>query len=75
MASVTRHLGCVTAEGEGAFGRGRGCLSLRLRFSHPTAPHWPRWQRKRWLHLRADWPWTQDVINTWHAVTALPAPT
>jgi Transposase DDE domain group 1 len=34
-----------------------------------------RGQRKRWLHLRADWPWTNDVINTWQAVTALPAPT
>ena len=26
-----------------------------------------RGQRKRWLHLRADWPWTTDVINTWQA--------
>jgi hypothetical protein len=34
-----------------------------------------RGQRKRWLHLRADWPWTTDVINTWQAVKALPAPT
>jgi hypothetical protein len=33
-----------------------------------------RGQRKRWLHLRADWPWTDDVINTWRAVRALPAP-
>jgi hypothetical protein len=34
-----------------------------------------RGQRKRWLHLRADWPWTTDVINTWQAVRAIPAPT
>jgi Transposase DDE domain group 1 len=34
-----------------------------------------RGQRKRWLHLRADWPWTTEVINTWQAVKALPAPT
>ena len=34
-----------------------------------------RGQRKRWLHLRADWPWTTDVINTWQAVKTLPAPT
>jgi Transposase DDE domain group 1 len=34
-----------------------------------------RGQRKRWLHLRADWPWTTDVINTWQAIKALPAPT
>lgn len=32
-------------------------------------------QRKRWLHLRADWPWTDDLINTWRAGKALPAPT
>jgi hypothetical protein len=32
-------------------------------------------QRKRWLHLRADWPWTNDLINTWRAVKALAAPT
>jgi hypothetical protein len=34
-----------------------------------------RGQRKRWLHLRADWPWTADLINAWHAAKALPAPT
>jgi DDE family transposase len=34
-----------------------------------------RGQRKRWLHLRADWPWTTDVINTWQAIEAIPAPT
>jgi DDE family transposase len=34
-----------------------------------------RGQRKRWLHLRADWPWTTDVINTWQAIKAIPAPT
>jgi Transposase DDE domain group 1 len=34
-----------------------------------------RGQRKRWLHLRADWPWTGDLITAWRAVKALPAPT
>ena len=33
-----------------------------------------RGQRKRWLHLRADWPWTADLISSWHAARALPAP-
>ena len=33
-----------------------------------------RGQRKRWLHLRADWPWTGDLISAWRAVKALPAP-
>lgn len=34
-----------------------------------------RGQRKRWLHIRADWPWTPDLITAWRAVRALPAPT
>ena len=34
-----------------------------------------RGQRERWLHLRADWPWIKDLINAWHAVKAIPAPT
>ena len=44
-----------------------GCWQLPARLT--------RGQRKRWLHLRADWPWTNEVINTWRAVKALPAPT
>jgi hypothetical protein len=47
---------------------------LRYRLLHLPA-RMTRGQRKRWLHLRADWPWTDDVINAWHAVKALPAPT
>ena len=47
---------------------------LRYRLFHLPA-RLTRGQRKRWLHLRADWPWTDDVINTWRAVKALPAPT
>jgi len=44
---------------------------LRYRLLHLPA----RGQRKRWLHLRADWPWIDDLINAWRAVTAIPAPT
>jgi len=47
---------------------------LRYRLWHLPA-RLTRGQRKRWLHLREDWPWANDVINTWQAVTALPAPT
>jgi hypothetical protein len=47
---------------------------LRFRLLHLPA-RLTRGQRKRWLHLRADWPWTADLINAWHAVKALPAPT
>ena len=47
---------------------------LRYRLLHLPA-RLTRGQRKRWLHLRADWPWTDDLINTWRAVKALPAPT
>jgi hypothetical protein len=34
-----------------------------------------RGQRKRWLHLHADWPGPKTLINAWHAVKAIPAPT
>jgi hypothetical protein len=47
---------------------------LRFRLLHLPA-RLTRGQRKRWLHLRADWPWTEDLINAWHAVKAIPAPT
>ncbi len=47
---------------------------LRYRLLHLPA-RMTRGQRKRWLHLRADWPWTEDVINTWRAVRALATPT
>ena len=47
---------------------------LRYRLLHLPA-RLTRGQRKRWLHLRADWPWTDDLINTWRAVRALAAPT
>ena len=47
---------------------------LRFRLLHVPG-RLTRGQRKRWLHLRADWPWTTDLINAWHAVRVLPAPT
>lgn len=45
---------------------------LRFRLLHVPA-RLTRGQRKRWLHLRADWPWTSDLIGAWNAVRALPA--
>ncbi|MGH3569610.1 MAG: IS1380 family transposase [Pseudonocardia sp.] len=47
---------------------------LRYRLLHLPA-RLTRGQRKRWLHLREDWPWIDNVMNAWHAVKALPAPT
>jgi len=47
---------------------------LRFRLLHLPA-RLTKGQRKRWLHLRADWPWTAHLITAWHAVKALPAPT
>ena len=47
---------------------------LRYRLFHLPA-RITRGQRKRWLHLRADWPWTQYLISAWQAVKDLPAPT
>ncbi|MDT3441835.1 MULTISPECIES: hypothetical protein [unclassified Pseudofrankia] len=32
-------------------------------------------QRKRWLHLRADWPWLDAVLGSWTRVKALPTKT
>jgi Transposase DDE domain group 1 len=34
-----------------------------------------RGQRRRWLHLRADWPWADDLTACWQAIRAPPAPT
>ena len=47
---------------------------LRYRLFHLPA-RLTRGQRKRWLHIRADWPWTPGLISAWRAVRALPAPT
>jgi hypothetical protein len=47
---------------------------LRYRLFHLPA-RLTRGQRKRWLHLRADWPGTDDVIHAWTAVKALAGPT
>jgi hypothetical protein len=47
---------------------------LRYRLWHLPA-RLTRGQRKRQLHLRADWPWIDKVINTWRAVKAIPSPT
>ena len=47
---------------------------LRFRFLHVPA-RLTRGQRKRWLHLRRDWPWTTDLTGAWHTVRALPVPT
>ena len=46
---------------------------LRFRFLHVPG-RLTRGQRKRWLHLRRDWPWNPDIIAPWNAVRALPAP-
>ncbi len=47
---------------------------LRYRLFHLPA-RLTHGQRKRWLHLRADWPGTEEVISAWKAVKALAAPT
>jgi hypothetical protein len=47
---------------------------LRYRLFHLPG-RLTRGQRRRWLHLRADWPGTQEVIGSWRAVKAFSAPT
>lgn len=32
-------------------------------------------QRKTWLHLPADWPWTPDLTTAWQTIKSLPIPT
>ena len=34
-----------------------------------------RGQRKTWLHLRTDWPWTPILTAAWQTIKALPVPT
>ncbi|MDQ2874625.1 MAG: IS1380 family transposase [Actinomycetota bacterium] len=46
---------------------------LRFRFLHVPG-RLTRGQRKRWLHLRRDWPRAPDIIAAWNAVRTLPAP-
>jgi len=31
-------------------------------------------QRKTWLHLPADWPWTPDLTSAWQTIKRLPIP-
>ncbi|WP_100498788.1 transposase [Geodermatophilus chilensis] len=47
---------------------------LRYRIFHLPA-RLTRGQRKRLLHLRADWPGTKEMIRAWKAIKALAAPT
>lgn len=47
---------------------------LRYRLLHLPA-RLTRGQRRRWMHLRGDWPWATDGVNAWREVTALTAPT
>jgi hypothetical protein len=47
--------------------------TLRFRFFHVPG-RITRGQRKTYLHLRIDWPWTQPLIDAWQVIKALPAP-
>jgi len=69
LLACFRHL--ALPEGEP---RDAAAKLLRYRLLHlPARPEGN--ENARWLHLRADWPWTDDVINTWRAVRTLPSPT
>jgi hypothetical protein len=54
--------------------RDAGSKLLRFRLLHLPG-RLTRGQRKRWLHLRKDRPWADDLITAWQAIRALPAPT
>jgi hypothetical protein len=34
-----------------------------------------RGQRKTYLHLRTNWPWTPHLVAAWQTIKALPTPT
>jgi hypothetical protein len=68
LLACFRHLALPAGELRGAAPK-----LLRYRLFHLPA-RLTRGQRKRWLHLRADWPWAGDLISAWQAVKALPAP-
>ena len=55
-------VGCATPHSSCC---GSGCCTCR--------PGLTRGQRKRRLHLRADWPWTPELLHAWTAVNALTA--
>jgi hypothetical protein len=47
-----------------------------LRFRLFTVPgRTTRGQRKTYLHLRTNWPWTPHLVDAWHTIKALPTPT
>jgi hypothetical protein len=69
LLACFRHLALPT-------GRLRDAAPKLLRFRLFHLPgRLTRGQRKRWLHLRADWPGTEEVITAWWAVKALTVPT
>jgi len=69
LLACFRHLAVATGELRDAAPK-----LLRFRLLHVPA-RLTRGQRKRWLHLRADWPATPELLHAWTAVKALTAPT
>jgi hypothetical protein len=69
LLAAFRHLGLPRAALRDA-----SIKTLRFRiFNVPGRT--TRGQRKTYLHLRGDWPWTPRLISAWTAIKALPAPT
>ncbi len=54
--------------------RGASIKLLRFRLFDLPA-RLTRGQRKRWPHLRADWPWSDATLGAWTRVRALPTVT
>jgi hypothetical protein len=48
--------------------------ALRYRFLH-TAARLTRSSRRRRLRFHKTWPWTDAIVETFHAINAIPAPT
>ena len=68
LLAVFRHLGLPDADLRKA-----SIKTLRFRlFEVPDRI--TRGQRKTWLHLRTDWPWTPDLTAAWQAIKTLLIP-
>jgi hypothetical protein len=70
LLAAFRHLGLPPG------GSLRQAAPKTLRFRLFNVPgRITRGQRKTWIHLRTDWPWTTDLITAWQATKTIPAPT
>ena len=69
LLAAFRHLGLPDTDLRKA-----SIKTLRFRLFHVPA-RITHGQRKTWLHLPADWPWTPVLTTAWQTIKTLPIPT